>query len=330
MEQLKTDITDYLSFSLDQELYAVGLNRVNKIIETPKIRRVPRAPELLEGVVNHMGKVLPVINFRKWLGLENPEDAANKNILVIDVDYGGGVLEVGLLVDEVNEVAKMDADQIEPAPNIGMKFNADFIKGVGKIDDNFIVIIDIEKLFSKEELDQLRSTEGGSDAKQSDTLSSLDFGSDIDKNAYLSFVVNNQKLAVEATKVIEILELPKLTKVPRAKDYMAGVVNLRGSVLPIIDTKRKFKMGVSELNTNTIVLVLEIMQSGEWKSVGAVVDDVNDIIKMEESDINPNPSIDLGFDAKFISGVAKMGEEFIQILNVDMVFAISNGEAEIK
>ncbi len=140
-------------------------------------------------------------------------------------------------------------------------------------------------------------------------------------NSYLTFKLGEETFAANVSKVLNILEMTKVTKVPKAPPYMKGVINLRGSVLPLVDTRIKFEMSPTEFTPNTCILVLDINIQGESVHVGALVDSVQEVIELEESQIMPPPSIGTRYKSEFIEGVAKIGEEFVMILDMDLIFS---------
>jgi purine-binding chemotaxis protein CheW len=140
-------------------------------------------------------------------------------------------------------------------------------------------------------------------------------------NSYLTFKLGNEFFAANVSKVLNILEMTKVTKVPKAPAYMKGVINLRGSVLPLVDTRIKFDMPEAEYTTNTCILVLDILLNNESVHVGALVDSVQEVIEIDEKNIQPPPSIGTRYRSEFIEGIAKVEEEFIMILNMDLIFS---------
>jgi purine-binding chemotaxis protein CheW len=139
-------------------------------------------------------------------------------------------------------------------------------------------------------------------------------------NSYLTFKLGEESFAANVSKVLNILEMVKVTKVPKAPNYMKGVINLRGSVLPLIDTRIKFDMGETEITQNTCILVLEIDKDGETLQVGALVDAVLEVLEFEKNEIMDPPSIGVKYKTEFIEGMAKKDDDFIMILNMDLVF----------
>jgi purine-binding chemotaxis protein CheW len=140
-------------------------------------------------------------------------------------------------------------------------------------------------------------------------------------NSYLSFKLENELFAAHVSKVLNILEMSKITKVPKSPEYMLGVMNLRGTVLPIVDTRIKFGLKVSDFTVNTCIIVLDIDMDGDSIIVGALVDSVQEVLEVESTNIMPPPSIGSKYRSEFIEGVTKSGDNFIMILDMDKVFS---------
>jgi len=118
--------------------------------------------------------------------------------------------------------------------------------------------------------------------------------------SYLSFELGDETYAANVSKVLNILEMTKITKVPKAPDYMKGVINLRGTVLPLIDTRIKFGLEASEYTANTCILVLDITIGEETLQVGGLVDGVSEVLEIEPHEIMPPPNIGSKFHSQFI------------------------------
>ena len=140
-------------------------------------------------------------------------------------------------------------------------------------------------------------------------------------NSYLTFKLGDEFFAANVSKVLNILEMTKITKVPKAPPYMKGVINLRGSVLPLVDTRIKFDMPETEYTNNTCILVLDVILNNETVHVGALVDSVQEVLEFDDANIQPPPSIGIRYRSEFIEGIAKVEEEFIMILNMDLIFS---------
>ena len=140
-------------------------------------------------------------------------------------------------------------------------------------------------------------------------------------NSYLSFKLGEEEFAAHVGKVLNILEMTRITEVPKAPSYMKGVINLRGTVLPVIDTRIKFGMIPTEFTDNTCIVVLDIQVDGESIQIGALVDSVQAVLEIEKGTIMPPPSLGSKYKSEFIVGVANINEKFIMILDMDAVFS---------
>ena len=147
--------------------------------------------------------------------------------------------------------------------------------------------------------------------------------------SYLTFRLAEEHFAVNVLKVIEILEVPKITTVPKSPDFMIGVINLRGNVLPVIDTRIKFGMEKTSITVNTCIVVMNLDVEGEELMLGAMVDAVDEVLDIFDEHIKGSPSIGTQYNPEFIEGVARINEEFIMILNIGKVFS-TNDVIELK
>ncbi len=314
--------TDYLSFEIDNELFGVNLANLNQIIETPELTNVPKSSDLLEGIIYHNNELLPIVNFQRWLNLKEGEKGGRANILILELAHQDGAIEVGLMVDKVLEVVHFEEEDIEKVPQVGND-NTDYIKGISRYLERFIMLIDVDSLFTEKELATIKESR---DAKKEETLEEI-ARADQFINIYLTFSLGKEKLAVDANKVVEILDVPKITPVPGSEKMLAGVINIRGNILPVVDTRLKFNIDISKENQKiTTVMVVDVVVNGEDMSVGAIVDSVTDIIEIADNDINSAVSLDLPFNPAFLKGVAKVKDNFIQLINTDKVFELKSIE----
>jgi purine-binding chemotaxis protein CheW len=148
-----TETTQYLTFKLDEEVFALDVAKVREILEYTTVTKVPQTPEFMRGVINLRGSVVPVIDLRLKFGMSATEQTINTCIIVAEVEMEGETILLGALADSVQEVDEMEPEQIEAAPHIGTRLNTDFIKGMGKKDGNFVMILDIDRVFSSGDLE---------------------------------------------------------------------------------------------------------------------------------------------------------------------------------
>jgi purine-binding chemotaxis protein CheW len=147
-----TEATQHLTFKLDEEVFALDISKVREVLEYTSVTKVPKTPEFMKGVINLRGHVVSVVDLRLKFGMSEAEKTVNTCIIIVEVSVDGETTVLGALADSVQEVHDFEADQIEPAPKIGTRLKTDFIKGMGKRDNQFIMILDINKVFSSDEL----------------------------------------------------------------------------------------------------------------------------------------------------------------------------------
>ena len=147
-----TETVQYLTFKMADEIFAFDVAKVREILELISITKVPQTPEFMRGVINLRGSVVPVIDLRLNFGMQCTENTVNTCIIVVEVNLDGEAIVLGILADSVQEVVEMEPDLIEPPPRLGTKLKTEFIKGMGKVEDNFVMILDIDKVFSADEL----------------------------------------------------------------------------------------------------------------------------------------------------------------------------------
>lgn len=155
----KEKIISYLTFKLGDELFASNVSRVMNILELTKITKVPKAPSYMKGVINLRGDVLPVVDTRLKFGMEETQFTPSTCILVLIIEFEGETVHLGALVDSVQEVLEIEDKEILPPPSIGSTYRSDFIIGVVEHDENFIMVLDVEKVFTGEELKQLKESD---------------------------------------------------------------------------------------------------------------------------------------------------------------------------
>jgi purine-binding chemotaxis protein CheW len=148
MDELEKESRQYLTFRLAQETFAVDVAKVREILDFVSITKVPQTPDFMRGVINLRGSVVPVVDMKLKFGMEPTEKTVNTCIIVMEVIIENETTIVGALADSVQEVVDLDPSQIEPPPRIGMKLSIDFIKGMGKLNDEFVIILDTDRIFS--------------------------------------------------------------------------------------------------------------------------------------------------------------------------------------
>lgn len=154
----------YLTFRLGDEDFALEIAKVREVLDYTNITKIPRTPEFMRGVINLRGNVVPVIDLRLNLGMTAIERTVDTCIVIVEVEMDGDTVQLGALADSVQEVLDIDPAQIEEPPRLGTNLNTDFIKGMGKRGDDFLIILDIDEVLSAEELAALKAVRNGNAA----------------------------------------------------------------------------------------------------------------------------------------------------------------------
>src|SRR5579864_1596504 len=155
-----TETRQYLTFKLGDGVFATDVAKVREVLDFTNITKIPRTPDFMSGVINLRGNVVPVVDLRLCFEMSKTEKTVNTCIVVVEMLLEGESTIIGALADSVEEVIDLEPEQIQPAPRMGTHIRTEFIKGMGKRDAQFIMILDIDRVFSAEELSSVREPEG--------------------------------------------------------------------------------------------------------------------------------------------------------------------------
>ncbi|MDC7234270.1 MAG: chemotaxis protein CheW [Spirochaetales bacterium] len=158
-EQTAQEISQYLTFTINDESYALNVSNVKEVQEFTSLTKVPRMPDFMRGIINLRGSVVPVIDLKIKFGMGSTEKDIDTSIIVTEVKMDDETVTMGLLTDSVKEVIELSETEIEPTPYIGTKIDTAFIKGMGKKDDNFLIVLDIDKVLTVNEISMVSAQE---------------------------------------------------------------------------------------------------------------------------------------------------------------------------
>jgi purine-binding chemotaxis protein CheW len=158
MSDDKNEMVQYLSFKLDDNIFAFNVLKTREVLSFTKITSIPCTPPYVAGVLNLRGSVVSVVDLRLKFGMKSAVITPDTAIIIVETNIGNDSVILGALVDGVKGVLSFGADQIEPPPKIGIKLNLDLISGIGKRNDDFVIILNIDKVFSEEEITLIKET----------------------------------------------------------------------------------------------------------------------------------------------------------------------------
>jgi len=155
MSGSQENVNQYLTFKLGKESFAIEILKVREVLDFSEPTKVPRSPEFLEGVINLRGSVVPVVDMRVILGMPKNEISIDSCIIIIEISLFDETILVGALADSVQEVVEILDTTIDPPPKIGTKLRTEFLKGIGKVNSGFVMILNMDRVLSIEELDMV-------------------------------------------------------------------------------------------------------------------------------------------------------------------------------
>jgi len=147
-----TETRQYLTFRLGNEIFATEVAKVREVLDFTTITQITRTPDFMTGVINLRGSVVPVIDLRLILSMPSVEKTVDTCIIIAEVSMDGEVLHLGMLADSVQEVIDIDPSQIDPPPKLGSMLNTQFIRGMGKREEGFFIILNIDEVLSSDEM----------------------------------------------------------------------------------------------------------------------------------------------------------------------------------
>ncbi len=157
-ESQAEDAVQYLTFKLDGESFATEISKVREVLEYTQVTPIPRTPEFMQGVINLRGSVVPVVDLRLQFGMPTIDPTVDSCIIIIEVNLEGRSTVLGALADSVQEVINLRPEQLEPAPSFGARIDNAFVQYMGKLENRFVIVLDMNKVFSREQIARVEQT----------------------------------------------------------------------------------------------------------------------------------------------------------------------------
>jgi len=308
------DEEQLVSFLLDKEEYAIGIMQVKEIIRAPQIVKVPNCEAYIEGVVSIRNNLLPIINLRTYFGMEHLDINDHTRILVVDM----GNFTAGIMVDKISEVLRVPASAIQPPPKFSTQI-VEQLKGVAKLNNGkrMILILEPVNLVSADEISGISGVGGTYEENVGEKSIERQL---LDEEQLVTFKIDSEEYGVKIANVQEINRMPGVTKIPRAPDYIEGIVNLRGNVIPALDLRKFFKLPEKPVTDATRIIIIDF----NGKRTGIVVDSVSEVVRFEKALIEAPPDVlSNGIDSNYLEGVGKLdgGRRMILILDISKILS---------
>ncbi|WP_041793918.1 chemotaxis protein CheW [Pararhodospirillum photometricum] len=287
------DESQLVSFDVAGQEYALPIERVQEIVQVPeRITDVPNTPSHVLGVMTLRNRLLPLVSLRELFGLPPKAlDEANK-IVVVSLDTTGGGQAVGVVMDSVKEVLRVGRSVIDPMPALlARSGHLNEIEAICRLQGGrrLVSILSAERMFNGSDL---RAVTAGALEEDEETMAERDLrqrlGESDEEEQVVVFRLMNEEYGVPIESVQEIVRVPdELTKVPKTPDFIEGVVNLRGVVLPVVDQRRRFGLPTMERSDRQRIMVYTI----RGVRTGFIVDSVSEVMRLPGSAIGPAPAL---------------------------------------
>jgi purine-binding chemotaxis protein CheW len=315
-DEPEDDSRQIVSFVVDGQEYAFPIGDVEEIVRLPDhISRVPRADDNVLGLINLRNRLLPLVGMRRIFGLAQAELGDSERVLVITLDDSQKVREsVGLVVDEVREVLRVAPELQDKVPALLTRSGVENrVDSVCRLDDGkrLVSVLSSKALFSHQ---VVKAAVVASKPGEGDPVMRSDEQDEQDADDKLVvFHLAGQEYGVMVAAVQEIIRVPtEMSRVPKTDAFIEGMVNLRGSVLPVLDLRTRFGLARAERNDRQRILVLN--QAGTC--TGFIVDSVSEVLRLGTTTLEAAPRLSTE-QSRLMGRVANLKEQqrMIQILD---------------
>jgi purine-binding chemotaxis protein CheW len=315
------DLLSFVTFDLGEQEYAVPLQSVREIISLPDhVSEVARAESAVLGVVTLRDRLLPIVSLRALLGMADAAGRDGRKVVVLSV----GETLVGVVADRTREILRIEATAVDPAPSL-------LTRGAGEAEitsicrlnggKRLVAVLSPDRLFRSDLVKRIMADHAPSIQAQAGDKSDMA----ATEEQFIVFRLGAQEYGMPVTAVEEIARMPgHLTKLPKAPAFVDGIINLRGSVVPVVDLRRRFVVTSQPRSEGQRILVLSFAGG----KAGFLVDDVSEVIQIAMIDIHPAPELSAE-QMRLIGRVANLGGQDRMILLVDPAQLLDHVETDV-
>lgn len=314
------DEDQLVSFEVAGQEYAFPIERVQEIVQLPSaITEVPNAPHHVLGVITLRQRLLPLVSLRLMFGMPATELTESNKVVVVSLGDGPGV---GVVMDSVKEVLRVSRATVEPVPELLRAGDRGEISAICRLNEGkrLVSILAAQAMFDETELRQITGEEEAhmADAERETGAASID-----DDEQFVLFRLMGEEYGVPIDAVQEIVRVPpELTRIPNTPDYIEGVINLRGAVLPVIDQRKRFRLEALARNDRQRIMVFTIRGA----RTGFIVDHVSEVRRIPVGAIGPAPDLS-GEQKAIIRRVANLDADKRLILLLDVLQLVKAHES---
>ena len=303
---LEEDGTPYVTFRMGAESFGIALRQVEEIIELPSITKVPDAPEYVLGVICLRDQVLPLVDLAEILAIEQGTLERRPEMVVL-LSFGSA--KIGVVVDEIQEILRVEDEQILPPPQTLSDLEREHLEGILLLPGRMVSLINVLKIITGDDQEKIAAMGQGlglTDTRIQDTIPSLEL---------VVFRLGPENYGLRLHEVREIIMVGQITPVPRAPQFVDGVINLRGEVMPVVDLRTRF--GLERVEATSVSRILITAIGGVF--TGLVVDAVEEVRPVELDRFGPPPAVTAVGANRYIEKVARMDHGMIFLLQIQQL-----------
>ncbi|WP_306591383.1 chemotaxis protein CheW [Geothrix sp. 21YS21S-4] len=312
-EEIEADGRPFVTFRLGTESFGIALQQVEEIVELPTVTKVPDAPDYVLGVICLRDQVMPLIDLSEILSIEQGEGGRRRDMVVL-LSFGSA--RIGVVVDEIQEILRVQDDQMLPPPQTLSEAEREHLEGILLLPGRMVSLINVLKIITGDDQEKIAAMGQGlglGDARTQETHPSLEL---------VAFRLGPESYGLRLHEVREIIMVGQITPVPRAPHFVDGVLNLRGEVMPVVDLRTRF--GLERVEATSISRILITSIGGVF--TGLVVDAVDEVRPVELHRFGPPPSVTAVGANRYIEKVARLDNGMIFLLELQQL--LTDAETE--
>ncbi len=315
---------ELLCFSLGSEEYGIDLAGVHAISSVAGLHSVPGTPSFLRGVIPSPLGPAPLVDLARKFKLGTEASPERPTAAIVETPIAGAPTAMAILIGESSRVVEVEPDNIEPPPELGAGIRAEFLRGVARVEGRTVFIIDLGPSLSATEVEALeglrsdyRDTVGeasGQTVRHGGSAGSAG-GFDRDRSEYLVFSISGVSAGFRLTEISELVQIGSVMPLPGVPRWVSGVTNVRGQVIPVLDTAALVGLASAPPTSRTCSIIADVQVGERSTAVAFVVDDVLQVVAPAPGEIDLPASVGLPLPAEHVKGVARCDAGFVALLS---------------
>lgn len=297
---------------------AIEVDLVEEIIKSPHVSPLIKAPFFVEGVMRLRGKIVPVVDLKKAIKLVGEFKTAKEPVVVLVRIWGK---RIGFKVDSVLELVTIPVSSIEPPKSILGGVDSRFMKGLTYLEDRLLAILDLEAMLSENQEMILRDDDSLGLAEE---LNKHEESVDkLTTRRIISFVLDTEIFGADMGSVAEIMEMTEIMPVPNVPEFVSGLINLRGDIVPVIDLRTLFRLERKSWTNNSRIVIMK----EKGLLVGIVVDSMWESLRLAPADFQPAPHNDSKINSQFFKDISVVSGRVVSVLDIARILSETSGKS---